>query len=187
MVRLDKIYTKGGDNGFTSLGGGQRVNKNNPRVKAYGDLDEVNAAIGISICYCNSEIKKTLLIVQNDIFDLGADLCFPEDSKKKTLKVSSDQVTFLESEIDRFNSSLTDLKSFVLPGGSKASSFLHLARCTIRRAERSLADLKETQKINEIISKYINRLSDLLFVLARFENKSFGDVLWEPAKFQKRS
>tara|TARA_B100000989_G_scaffold282047_1_gene246772 strand:+ start:1513 stop:2070 length:558 start_codon:yes stop_codon:yes gene_type:complete len=184
MVKLDKIYTRGGDNGETSLGDGARVQKSDLRVKAYGDFDEINAVIGLSICYCSENLKKTLSIIQNDIFDLGADLCVPDKIEREKLKVKSMQVEFLEKKIDKMNEDLSSLKSFILPGGTKASSFLHLARCVTRRAERSLIELNQQEAINKYICQYINRLSDFLFVAARHENKRTGDILWEPAKSQ---
>tara|TARA_E500000178_G_scaffold332426_1_gene366216 strand:- start:3547 stop:4104 length:558 start_codon:yes stop_codon:yes gene_type:complete len=184
MVKLDKIYTRGGDQGQTSLGDGQRVHKNDLRVKTYGDFDEINAMLGITICYCSDRVKNSLSIIQNDIFDLGADLCIPDNTKKNKLKVNLEQVLFLENNIDKMNEDLEPLNSFILPGGSKASSFLHLARCITRRAERSLSELNQNESINDYILQYINRLSDFLFVAARYENMSRGDILWEPAKSQ---
>tara|TARA_B100001093_G_C26425531_1_gene841735 strand:+ start:160 stop:732 length:573 start_codon:yes stop_codon:yes gene_type:complete len=185
VVKLDKIYTKGGDKGETSLGNGDRVKKHDPRVETYGEIEEANALIGCSLIYSSNESKNSLQRIQNDLFDLGADLCIPDSSIKKKLKVSEIQVEFLENEIDNMNLHLGKLTSFILPGGSKASSFLHLTRCVIRRAERKLTSLMEKEDVNNILLKYLNRLSDFLFVIARYENKNYGDVLWEPGKVQK--
>ena len=182
MVKLDKIYTRGGDKGLTSLGDGSRVEKSNLRIKAYGDLDEANSSIGVSISFSSEYIKKILLEVQNDIFDIGADLCFPEKSKRN-VTISSTKIDFLETEIDLINKDLQKLESFILPGGSKSSAFLHLSRSLVRRAERSIVELNGTELVNPDIIKYINRLSDFLFVAARFENKKDGDILWYPNKY----
>ena len=186
MVRLDKIYTKGGDSGSTSLGDGTRVKKNSLRVKCYGDIDESNSAIGIAMYHCSEKLKQSLSIVQNDLFDIGADLCVPGDTKNG-LRLKKNRVEFLENEIDNINKGLGALKSFILPGGSIASSYLHLARCIVRRSERKISYLMESEHVNDEILKYINRLSDYLFVSARFENKKIGDILWEPGRFQDRS
>ncbi|MEE2695315.1 MAG: cob(I)yrinic acid a,c-diamide adenosyltransferase [Pseudomonadota bacterium] len=181
MVKLDKIYTRGGDAGLTSLGGGSRVKKNNLRIKAYGDLDEANSCLGISIVFSSKKIKKTLLRIQNDLFDIGADLCYPEDIKRQ-VSISENSINFLENELDDINKGLKKLDSFILPGGSRSSAFLHLARATVRRAERSIVELNQKEKVNPDILKYVNRLSDFLFVAARFENKKDGDILWIPNK-----
>jgi len=187
MVKLDKIYTRGGDQGLTSLGDGKRVRKDNLRVSCYGEIDEVNAIIGISMIYSSKKTIDRLKIIQNDLFDIGADLCVPENSEKIKLRVSETQISYLESEIDEMNKELKSLNSFILPGGTKASSYLHLARCVTRRAERSISKLLKDEVINEVIFKYVNRLSDFLFVASRYENKENGDILWEPGKNQKRS
>ncbi len=184
MVKLDKIYTRGGDKGITSLGDGKRVKKNNLRISTYGEIDEVNCCLGISVFFCSKKIKKTLLTIQNDLFDIGADLCVP--GKKKKALILEKQIKFLENELDILNSNLSNLRSFILPGGTKSSAFLHLARATVRRAERSLINLSMKEKINPEILKYINRLSDFLFVAARFENKKVGDILWIPKKFKNK-
>lgn len=186
MVKLDKIYTRGGDEGKTSLGNGDRVKKYNLRVDTYGDFDEASSAIGIAIIYSSNETRNMLRNIQNDLFDLGADLSVPSNLKKKVLRVNDDQVKYLEDSIDLMNESLEDLNSFILPGGSKSSSFLHFARCVVRRAERKLSKLIEDEDVNRIVLKYINRLSDFLFVASRFENKNDGDILWEPGKLQKK-
>ena len=180
MVKLDKIYTKGGDTGLTSLGDGKRVSKNSLRVKSYGEVDEVNATIGVAICYCSDQLKKKLKYIQNHLFDIGADLCIPDESKKA--KSLNEGISMLENEIDKMNTKLSPLKSFILPGGTKSSSFLHLARTITRRCERSLVELNSKEKINSEIIIYINRLSDFLFVAARIENVKDGDILWVPNK-----
>lgn len=182
MVKLTKIYTKGGDKGETSLGDGSRVKKHNLRVEAFGAVDEANAALGIARLYTRGKVHLLLGRIQNDLFDLGADLCRPE-SKKKTpeQQISESQVEKLEAEIDAVNAKLAPLTSFVLPGGTPASSFLHLARTLARRAERLMFALAEKEPVNPAALRYINRLSDLLFVLARHQNdKGRGDVLWRP-------
>ena len=181
MVKLDKIYTRGGDKGLTSLGDGSRVRKSNVRIKAYGDIDEANSSLGICVYYSNKNLKNILLEIQNHLFDIGADLCFPEKSKKY-VTISSDKINFLENEIDHMNKDLDKLQSFILPGGSKISSFLHLSRSLVRRAERSIIDLNNKEKVSTDIIKYVNRLSDFLFVAARFENRKDGDILWIPNK-----
>ena len=182
MVKLDKIYTRGGDKGSTSLGDGSRVDKSSARIKAYGEVDEANSSIGISVAFSSSKIKNTLLAIQNDLFDVGADLCFPTQEKKK-LTILSNRVVFLEDEIDKLNKDLSKLESFILPGGTRSSSFLHLSRSLVRRAERSIVELDKGEEVNPNVIKYINRLSDFLFVAARFENKKEGDILWVPNKY----
>lgn len=183
MVQLTRIYTKGGDKGKTSLGAGGRVLKSSPRVAAIGDVDEANACIGIARLSARTEIDRLLSHIQNDLFDLGADLCVAEDTDvaEERLRIHPHQVSFLEEKIDHYNKNLPPLKSFVLPGGSPLAASLHQARTVVRRAERTLCSLKEQESINEYIISYINRLSDLLFVLARFSNQEEeGDVLWVP-------
>lgn len=182
MVKLDKIYTRGGDKGSTSLGDGSRVDKSSTRIKAYGEVDEANSSIGIAVAFSSSKIKNTLLAIQNDLFDVGADLCFPTQEKKK-LTILSNRVVFLEDEIDKLNKDLSKLESFILPGGTRSSSFLHLSRSLVRRAERSIVELDKGEEVNPNVIKYINRLSDFLFVAARFENKKEGDILWVPNKY----
>ena len=181
MVKLDKIYTKGGDSGLTSLGDGKRIKKHSLRVRAYGEVDEVNSILGIVVCYCNEFLKKIILKVQNDLFDIGADLCIPS-LKKNKIKLNEQNIIFLEKEIDKMNDKLKKLDSFILPGGTKASSFLHYARTVTRRCERTIVELSSKEKINQDIVKYINRLSDFLFVAARIENIEDGDILWVPNK-----
>ncbi len=182
MIRLDKIYTRGGDGGKTSLGDGTRVAKDTLRVEAFGCVDEANAVIGCACLYLG-DAGKAIMAIQNDLFDMGADLCVPEDGRKggSRLRVTADHVTRLEAEIDRINGDLAPLQSFILPGGSKAGAFLHLARTVIRRAERRVATLADKETINPHILAYLNRLSDYLFVLARAVNADDGgDILWRP-------
>ena len=186
MVQLTRIYTKGGDKGSTSLGNGKRVPKHDPRVAAYGAVDETNATIGIIRLYCadNAEIDAMLGRIQNDLFDLGADLCTPEDPEDyPPLRIVEAQVERLEREIDTLNAELAPLNSFILPGGTAAAAYLHLARTIARRAEREMTALAETGPVNPQAIKYINRLSDHLFVLSRHVNdRGARDVLWVPGK-----
>jgi len=185
MVKLDKIYTKGGDTGETSLGDGARVVKHDRRVAAYGTVDEANSVIGLARLHLTGEPDEVLGRIQNDLFDLGADLCTPEadDPKYPPLRVSADQVARLEREIDAMNESLSPLTSFVLPGGSAAAAWLHLARTVVRRAEREVTALTEAQAINPMVVQYLNRLSDHLFVMARSQNDDGkADVLWTPGQ-----
>ena len=187
MVKLNKIYTKTGDKGSTQLGNGKRVEKNSLRVDAYGSVDEANAAIGLSILRTNTKIKKILQIIQNDLFDLGADLCIPEKKNIQKLKITNDRVDYIEEKIDSFNKELAPLNSFVLPGGLKSSTYLHIARTVTRRAERKVVALSKKEKINPVAIIYLNRLSDLLFVLARYtNNKGKKDILWKPGKNLKK-
>jgi cob(I)alamin adenosyltransferase len=182
MVRLTRIYTRGGDKGTTALGTGKRVAKHDPRVEAFGTVDEANAAIGLARLHSDGDADATLARIQNDLFDLGADLCAPEgDGSKERLRIADSQVERLEQEIDAMNEELAPLNSFVLPGGSAASAHLHLARTIARRAERAITRLAESEPVNPAAIRYINRLSDHLFVLARWLNdKDAGDVLWKP-------
>ena len=188
MVKLNKIYTKIGDKGSTQLGDGKMVNKDSLRVDAYGSVDEANATIGLSILRTNIKIKKILKIVQNDLFDLGADLCIPDKKNTQKLKITKDRVDYIEEKIDNFNKELSSLNSFILPGGSELSTYLHIARTVTRRAERKIVALSKKEKINPITIIYLNRLSDLLFVLARYtNNKGKKDILWKPGKNLKKS
>ena len=193
MVRLTKIYTKMGDGGQTMLGDGKMVAKHSTRVESYGTVDEANAAIGLAIVALGREpggaqqpIATELIRIQNDLFDLGADLCVPIEAGEqpgKKLRATLEQATRLEGLIDSFNAGLAPLESFVLPGGSEAAAHLHLARTITRRAERCVALLlsAEPQATNPNALIYLNRLSDLLFVLARVANdRAGGDVLWKP-------
>jgi cob(I)alamin adenosyltransferase len=188
MVQLTRIYTRGGDTGETSLGDGARVPKHDLRVAAYGAVDEANAAIGLARLQVTGEVAAMLGRIQNDLFDVGADLCLPETQEKKKsghppLRVAQGQVDRLEREIDAINAKLKPLSSFVLPGGNAAAASLHLARTIARRAEREVTALAARETINPVIVKYVNRVSDLLFVLARHVNDGgTRDVLWVPGQ-----
>jgi cob(I)alamin adenosyltransferase len=183
-MKLDKIYTRTGDDGNTSLGDGSRLPKFHIRVTAYGSIDEANSAIGIAILHVDDpDVHKLLRHIQNDLFDVGADLCRPErqGTQAQLLRVTGEQVAWLENKIDLFNAALAPLDSFVLPGGSHASAHLHHARTVTRRAERDVVRLASEGAVNPAVIRYVNRLSDLLFVLARFLNdKGAGDVRWQP-------
>jgi cob(I)alamin adenosyltransferase len=184
-MRLDRIYTRGGDTGQTSLGDGARVPKYHIRVRAFGGLDEANAAIGVALVHIQDEdVRAVLILAQNDLFDVGADLARPErEYSKPPLRVTSHQVVAIEKHIDHFNAHLNPLTSFVLPGGSPASAYLHLARTILRSAERDMAELAANTPINAEALKYVNRLSDLLFVLGRYMNgRGKDDVLWKPGQ-----
>lgn len=194
MVQLTCIYTRSGDNGKTSLSTGKRVAKHDIRVQSYGTIDETNTVIGVARLYTrlpeSADVDAMLMRIQNDLFDLGADLCTPfngnlnqSESTCQELRITESQVERLEYEIDLVNKCLPALQSFVLPGGTQASAYLHQARSVCRRAERLLTKLMETEpgKINSISAKYLNRLSDHLFVLARYTNNhGLADVLWIP-------
>ncbi len=173
-----KIYTKTGDKGETGLFGGERVPKDHLRINAYGTIDELNAFIGLTISELNStEIREVLTDLQKKLFVVGSDLATPENEKNKKINVSR-----TESDIDRFTEKLDELRNFILPGGSKGSALLHICRTICRRAEREVVSLKKTESINENIVVFLNRLSDLLFVLSRYENKVSGipDTKWIP-------
>ena len=186
MVVLSKIYTRTGDDGTTALGSGRRVLKHDLRVEAYGTLDETNAAIGLARLHTRDAypaLDAMLARIQNDLFDLGADLCFPDETKdaRGRLAATDAQVERIESEIDELNRELAPLRSFVLPGGTAEASFLHLARTISRRAERLMVALaaRPGEPVGSAALRYINRLSDFLFVAARFANdKGKSDVLW---------
>lgn len=183
MVLLTRIYTRGGDKGETSLVDGTRVKKHALRVEAYGTVDEANAVIGVARLHAEGEIDAMLARIQHDLFDLGADLATPQTGRKAegALRIGASQVERLEREIDAMNERLAPLRSFVLPGGTKAAAHLHLARTVVRRAERVATALSEEAEINQEALKYLNRLSDLLFVLARRANgDGAADVLWVP-------
>jgi cob(I)alamin adenosyltransferase len=183
MVRLTRIYTRGGDTGETSLGDGARVAKHDPRVEAFGTVDEANAAIGLARLSAPAEADAMFARIQNDLFDLGADLCTPEDGRRAAgaLRIQASQVERLEREIDALNAELKPLDSFILPGGTSCAAHLHLARTVTRRAERLVAALAARESVNGEALKYLNRLSDHLFVLSRHLNdKGAGDVLWTP-------
>jgi cob(I)alamin adenosyltransferase len=190
MVVLNKIYTRTGDDGTTALGTGERRKKYDLRIAAYGTLDEVNATLGIARLHTAEDpsLDSALGRIQNDLFDVGADLCTPGKGKGPggaRLTVTDAQVTWLESEIDRLNAELAPLKSFVLPGGSAPAAYLHLARTVCRRAERLVAELKDKpgESVTPEVLKYVNRLSDFLFVASRYANgKGARDVLWKPGQ-----
>lgn len=191
MVKLNKIYTRTGDAGTTGLGTGERVAKHDLRISAYGTVDETNACLGLVRQYTASEdadLDGKLERIQNDLFDLGADLCVPDRGKPlgyEPLRISQAQVDWLEQEIDQMNTELQPLKSFVLPGGTPAAAALHLARTVSRRAERDMTALAATpdEPVSASALKYINRLSDYLFVASRYvNNRGKGDVLWVPGK-----
>ncbi len=190
MVVLNKIYTRTGDDGTTALGTGERRKKYDLRIAAYGTIDETNAAIGIARLHTGDDtaLDAALARIQNDLFDLGADLCSPDKGKGPggaRLAVTENQITWLESEIDRLNAELAPLRSFVLPGGSAAAAYLHLARTLCRRAERLIAELRDKpgESVSAEVLKYVNRLSDFLFVASRHANgKGARDVLWQPGK-----
>ncbi len=180
MVRLTKIYTRGGDNGETSLGDGTRVAKHDPRVAAYGTVDEANAALGIARLHAEGEADAMLGRIQNDLFDLGADLCNPQQ-EAPALRLAQTQIDRLEREIDAMNAKLEPLESFILPGGTPAAAQLHLARAIVRRAERLSTALAVREPLNPLAVTYLNRLSDHLFVLGRQLNDNGArDVLWTP-------
>jgi cob(I)alamin adenosyltransferase len=182
VVKLTRIYTRGGDKGQTSLVSGDRVPKHDPRVAAFGTVDETNAVIGLARLHTTGEADAILGRIQDDLFDLGADLGNPsEDLSDATLRIVVAQVSRLEEEIDAMNGELASLTSFVLPGGTPASAFLHQARTVCRRAERLATELAEIAPVNPEAVRYLNRLSDLMFVAARYLNKKGADdILWRP-------
>jgi cob(I)alamin adenosyltransferase len=191
MVYLSRIYTKTGDQGETGLGDGSRVSKDHPRVAAYGSVDEVNSLLGLLLAYLAADrglaaLSNLLRDIQNDLFDVGADLCVPlpaDTDADKRLRVRPEQAQRLETAIDGFNADLAPLTSFVLPGGSPAASWCHLARTVCRRAERDVVTLARAEAVNPQVVIYLNRLSDMLFVLARVLNANGKeDVLWVPGK-----
>jgi cob(I)alamin adenosyltransferase len=192
MVRLNKIYTRTGDDGTTGLGSGERRRKDDLRVTAYGTVDEANAALGLARLSTadDTELDAMLSAIQNDLFDLGADLATPPSDTPpayEALRITQPQVDRLEREIDRLNADLSPLRSFVLPGGTAAAAALHLARTICRRAERLMVALAEKEPVGAPALKYVNRLSDFLFVAARYvnhkaEGEGGGDVLWVPGK-----
>ena len=186
MVNLTRIYTRTGDDGTTSLGDMSRTTKNDLRLVAYADVDEANCAIGVALADSGltEDVRGLLLRVQNELFDVGADLCTPvvAEPEYPPLRVLAEYVTRLEEEIDRYNADLPKLRSFVLPGGTAASAHLHVARTVVRRAERSTWAAMDVHadSMSALPATYLNRLSDLLFVLARHANLAVGDVLWQP-------
>lgn len=185
MVHLTRIYTKTGDDGTTSLGDMSRTSKNDPRLEAFATVDEANSFIGVAITAVEDpEVSTLLTTIQNHLFDVGADLCTPvvDNPKVEPLRITADKVDYLEKQIDRYNADLGSLDSFVLPGGTPASAHLHVARTVVRRAERNTWHAIHSfgEGVNSLTAKYLNRLSDLLFVLARYSNREVGDVLWKP-------
>jgi cob(I)alamin adenosyltransferase len=187
MVNLTRIYTKTGDDGTTSLGDMSRTSKNDPRLEAYATVDEANSSIGVVLALGNLNnpaIQALLVRIQNDLFDVGADLCTPviDDPKIEPLRVLASQIDYLEEQIDLYNADLSELRSFVLPSGTPGSALLHISRTIVRRAERATWNAIHSfgAGVNPLTAKYLNRLSDLLFVLARVCNKEQGDVLWVP-------
>lgn len=191
MVVLNRIYTKTGDSGTTALGSGERVPKTSQRIAAYGTVDETNAAIGmvrVHLGGSEAEVDAMLVRIQNDLFDLGADLCVPDKGQKlpyEPLRVSDAQVARLEREIDTMNAELQPLRSFILPGGKPAAAALHVARTVSRRAEREMVELAALpdEPVSTAALQYINRLSDFLFVAARYVNdRGKADVLWIPGQ-----
>jgi len=179
MVRLNRIYTRTGDDGSTGLADGSRQPKYAVRIAAYGTVDEANSVLGIARLYADAEVDQKLARIQNDLFDVGADLATP-GSAATDLRAVQPQVDRLEAEIDAMNALLPPLASFILPGGAPAAAYLHLARTVVRRAERLAVEAATTGEINPVAIRYLNRLSDHLFVLARTQNGSAGDVLWIP-------
>jgi cob(I)alamin adenosyltransferase len=194
MVYLSRIYTKTGDQGDTGLGDGSRVPKNHPRVAAYGSVDELNAVLGLLLVQAASELddetRQLIRAIQNDLFDVGADLCLPEklDEKPgKVLRVLAEQAERLEKAIDVRNERLQPLRSFILPGGTPAAAWCHLARTVCRRAERDVVTLARQEPVNPQVVIYLNRLSDLMFVMSRsLNNQGQDDVLWRPGNSNKQ-
>ena len=185
MVTLNRIYTKTGDKGETALGDGSRLPKQALRISAYGTVDETGSVIGTARLHAEGEMDAMLARIQNDLFDLGADLCVPEDGRRAEgrLRIAPAQIERLEREIDAMNEKLAPLTSFILPGGTALAAHLHLARAITRRAEAAMVTLAQDEKINEAALHYINRLSDHLFVMARTANDGgMGDVLWVPGE-----
>jgi cob(I)alamin adenosyltransferase len=180
MVRIDRVVTRGGDGGETSLGDGTRVAKDALRVEAYGEVDEANAALGMLRLHCDGEADAMLARIQNDLFDVGADLCVPGAAGER-LRLTDAPSLRLEAEVAEMNAALPALKSFVLPGGTSGAAHAHLARTLVRRAERRVVALSHVEEVNPAVVRYLNRLSDHLFVLGRWLNgKGAGDVLWVP-------
>ena len=187
MVVLNKIYTKKGDDGKTELGNGERIKKYSTRVEAYGTVDELNSMIGTVTCLdIDTKLRSSLELIQNDLFDLGADLCLPEGSDEtnssERLRIEKSLTARLEFEIDDMNKNIDPIRSFILPGGNEIASNLHLCRTVCRRAERRVVKLMESENINFEVVRYLNRLSDWFFVAARKSNcDGKKDILWKPA------
>jgi len=188
MVNLTRIYTRTGDDGTTNLGDMSRTGKNDPRLKAYADVDEANSSIGLAVASkeLREDIVELLIGIQNDLFDVGADLCTPviDNPATEPLRVTSDYIDRLEAACDKYNEELEPLRSFILPGGTIGASHLHIARTVARRAERSTWAAIDMYHggVNTLAANYLNRLSDLLFILARVANKAEGDTLWQPGR-----
>ena len=188
MVNLTRIYTRTGDDGTTNLGDMSRTGKNDPRLKAYADVDEANSTIGVAVAIggLRDDVIAALVAIQNDLFDVGADLCRPvvDNPTDEPLRVTAEYVARLEAACDAYNEELEPLRSFILPGGTPGAAHLHVARTVTRRAERSTWAAIDMYHggVNATAATYLNRLSDLLFILARVANKERGDVLWEPGR-----
>ncbi len=185
MIRIDRIYTGGGDKGETSLGDGARVRKTDPRIGALAAVEEANATIGIACLHVSGDLREELGRIQNDLFDLGADLCVPlqerSGEERERLRITAAQVTRLEAAIDGISADLEPLTSFILPGGTAASAHIHLARCVVRRAELAAHEANAAAALNPQLLIYLNRLSDFLFVAAREQNDGGrADMLWKP-------
>lgn len=192
MVKITSVTTRGGDTGKTSLGDGRRLSKHSLRIEAIGSVDEINSLIGLTLAvkpHATGQeslvyLSHDLQIIQNDLFDVGADLCQP-DADKAALRMTNEQVHRLDEWVERYNNYLSPLTSFVLPGGTVLAAHLHVCRASVRRAERSIIALHQDETLNEHLIKYMNRLSDVLFVMARVANNNgHNDVLWVPGKFQ---
>ena len=188
MVNLTRIYTRTGDDGTTNLGDMSRTGKNDPRLKAYADVDEANSSIGLAVASkeLREDIVELLIGIQNDLFDVGADLCTPviDNPATEPLRVTADYIERLEAACDKYNEELEPLRSFILPGGTIGAAHLHVARTVARRAERSTWAAIDMYHggVNQLAANYLNRLSDLLFILARVANKADGDTLWQPGR-----
>jgi cob(I)alamin adenosyltransferase len=184
MPRITKVYTKTGDKGETGLGGGQRVPKDSQRIAAYGTVDELNSHIGVAIsCKLDPGLEEQLKKIQNELFHLGSDLCFLEEDKKKFSipLIEEKHITALEQIMDTYTGQLSPLENFILPGGTPGASYLHVARTVCRRAERDVIALSREEEIGPFIIRYLNRLSDTLFVMSRYENfqKGYQDIYWD--------
>jgi cob(I)alamin adenosyltransferase len=188
MVNLTRIYTRTGDDGTTNLGDMSRTGKNDPRLRAYADVDEANSTLGLALASSSfsEDIVELLTAIQNDLFDVGADLCTPviDNPEHEPLRVTDEYIDRLEAACDHYNEQVPSLRSFILPGGTIGASHLHIARTVVRRAERTTWAALDTYHggMNKLTATYLNRLSDLLFILARVANKEVGDVLWEPGR-----
>lgn len=188
MVRINRVYTRAGDSGTTALGGGQRVPKESLRIEAYGTVDELNSAIGVAIAAgVHQELRDRLEVIQQVLFNLGSDLCILEEDKERlpVPRIEPRHVAQLETWMDEWNEQLEPLKSFILPGGDLPAAHLHVARTVCRRAEREVVALSRHEAIGDQVIPYLNRLSDFLFVAARYQAKlsGVGDVLWDSRKF----